>query len=532
MLGVRWRLLWAQLARTWRSSLQLRTIAITVVLSGLAVTVIGGYMAVVIGDNLFASRREQVQAEHVRAALLAQDYFDNALAADEATQVDLDMLSVDVQERILSSTTSPGSTALAMVRVPGQSTQLSMQTTRSRGFPNEVLTRELQEIVREGTGRVYLQSVTLPSGQPGIVSGSLVSVSSAGDYAFYLVFDLNDAQQTLDLVQGTLAFGLALLVLLIGGVTWIIVRLVVAPIRLAAEASERLAAGQLEQRIPEKGEDVIATLARSFNGMADSLQQKITRLAEVSRMQQRFVSDVSHELRTPLTTIRLASDVLFDHHDEFTPTTARTAELLHAQVQRFELLLADLLEISRYDAGAVEVELEMTQLVALVEDTVESMQPLAQERGAEVRVVASGGFFEAEVDPRRMRRIVRNLVGNAIEHGEGKPIVVMVDSSATAIALTVRDYGVGMTPAELERVFDRFWRADPSRKRTIGGTGLGLAISLEDAAVHDGRLEVWSEFGEGTCFRLLLPRRRGEAIGDSPLELPPPDGPPLEVAHE
>jgi two-component system sensor histidine kinase MtrB len=301
------------------------------------------------------------------------------------------------------------------------------------------------------------------------------------------------------------------------------VRLVVGPVQLAAETSEKLAAGQLEVRIPEKGEDVIATLARSFNGMAASLQRQITRLAALSQVQQRFVSDVSHELRTPLTTIRLAGDVLYDQRHTFPPTTARTAELLHTQVERFELLLADLLEMSRYDAGAVEMESEPTNLVRLVEDAIESVTPLATSKGSDLRLVAPGGYFEADVDARRIRRILQNLLGNAIDHGEGKPIVLYIDSDSDAVAIAVRDYGVGMTPAAMARVFDRFWRADPSRQRSTGGTGLGLAIALEDAALHGGWLEVWSSEGEGSCFRLTLPRIRGAELHDSPLELPPPD---------
>jgi len=277
----------------------------------------------------------------------------------------------------------------------------------------------------------------------------------------------------------------------------------------------------LEERIPERGDDVIATLARSFNGMADSLQQQIVKLAELSRLQQRFVSDVSHELRTPLTTIRLAGDVLYDQRESFAPATARTAELLHTQVERFEVLLADLLEVSRYDAGAVELEFEPTNLVRLAEEAVDTMTPLAEGRGSTLTVLAPGGYFEAEVDARRIRRILRNLIGNAVEHGEGKPIVVSVDSNETAIAISVRDHGIGMTPLEASRVFDRFWRADPSRQRTIGGTGLGLAISLEDATVHEGWLEVWSEPAHGTCFRLTLPRERGRPILSSPLQLEP-----------
>jgi len=160
--------------------------------------------------------------------------------------------------------------------------------------------------------------------------------------------------------------------------------------------------------------------------------------------------------------------------------------------------------------------------VHLAGDAIESMHQLALEHGTELRLEAPGGHLDAEVDPRRIRRIVRNLLGNAIEHGEGRPIVVAVDSNETAIALSVRDYGLGMTQEEAERVFDRFWRADPSRMRTIGGTGLGLAISLEDAVAHGGTLDVWSRPGAGTVFRLTLPRVPGAEVV-SPLPLEPAD---------
>lgn len=150
--------------------------------------------------------------------------------------------------------------------------------------------------------------------------------------------------------------------------------------------------------------------------------------------------------------------------------------------------------------------------------------PLALEKKSEVRLVAPGGYFEAEVDARRIRRILQNLLGNAIDHGEGRPIVVYVDSDANAVAIAVRDFGVGLSAADMARVFDRFWRADPSRQRTTGGTGLGLAISQEDAIVHGGELDVWSEPKSGSCFRLTIPRHSGGLLGASPLELPPEDG--------
>ena len=509
--------------RFWRASLQWRTVAVTIVLSSLAVTIVASYMSVSIGNNLFTSRLDGILAESSRATQLAQSIFESDLGIADATRTDLESLGNSVNTAIRGSTTSPGGIGVALMRTPGQSTSVIMQPSSTFGFPEQVVTQELRESVSANVpaDRVWWQSVQLADSSPGVAVGSLLTVPNAGYYELYLVYDLGDTQQTLTFVQQTLTIGAAILVLLIAGVAYVVARLVVGPVRVAAETSQRLAAGELEVRIPEKGEDVIATLARSFNDMADSLQRQITRLAELSRVQQRFVADVSHELRTPLTTIRLAGDVLFDQREGFEPATARTAELLHNQVQRFEVLLADLLEVSRYDAGAIELELEETNLVRLVEELVESMRLIASERGSDLRLVAEGGYSPVEVDARRIRRILRNLIGNAIEHGESKPIVVTIDSNETAVALTVQDQGVGIAADLIPRVFDRFWRADPSRQRTLGGTGLGLAISLEDASLHGGTLDVWSRPGLGTCFRLVLPRESGQPIGESPLALPP-----------
>jgi two-component system sensor histidine kinase MtrB len=390
-----------------------------------------------------------------------------------------------------------------------------------------VISEELRSEVEANEEPQYWQSVTLATEDgeevPGIVVGSQLSVPVAGNYELYIGYSLADAETTLSFVQRTMGFAGLALMFMIGMVTWIVVRFVVTPIRVAAETSQRLASGNLGVRIPEKGADEIATLARSFNGMADSLQSQISKLADLSEMQQRFVSDVSHELRTPLTTIRLAGDVLYDQRRSFPPATERTAELLHAQVERFELLLGDLLEISRYDAGSVELETEPTNLVHLADDAIDGLRALAETKGSELVLVAPGGHLDAEVDPRRVRRILHNLIGNAIEHGEGRPVTISVDSNETAVALAVRDHGLGMSADEISHVFDRFWRADPSRQRTLGGTGLGLSISREDTSVHGGWLQVWSIPGEGSCFRLTLPRRARGELSVSPLSLPPED---------
>jgi len=513
-----------RLVQLWSTSLQLRTVAITVLLSGVAVAIIGGYMSLSVGANLFDQRRDQLISTSQNATLAGQRVFDDA--TEQLGSEDLDATMLTAKDAIVSVASSGSSnTQFAILRTPGQE---GPSEITSKGLDvGGLISPELRKAVTgSAEPRTQWQSVGLVqadgSVHPGVVVGSTLDIRGS-QYQLYLVYDILDAQQTLGFVQQTLALGGLALILLIGAVTFIVVRLVVGPVQLAAETSEKLAGGQLEVRIPVKGDDVIATLARSFNGMAASMQNQITRLAALSNVQQRFVSDVSHELRTPLTTIRLAGDVLYDQRESFPPATARTAELLHTQVQRFELLLADLLEMSRYDAGAVDMETEPTNLVRLVEDAVESVASLAASKGSDLRVVAPGGYFEAEVDLRRIRRILQNLLGNAIDHGEGKPIVIWVDSDTTAVAIAVRDYGVGMTAAAMARVFDRFWRADPSRQRVTGGTGLGLAISLEDAALHGGWLEVWSAPGEGSCFRLTLPRVRGAKLVSSPLELPPVD---------
>ncbi|MCU1527427.1 MAG: histidine kinase [Frondihabitans sp.] len=524
MRRLRWRTWPRRVLGLWRTSLEFRTIAITVILSGIAVTVIGASISISIGTNVYEQRRTQIESESERATVLAQNIFDSATATEDNNQVELDSLQNQAQSAILSSTSSPGGTSLAILRTPGQNTSQTIQNIASPDFPNQAISPEMRKAVASATDKLHYQAVSLATGSgtsPGIAVGSTLQVPTAGQYELYLVYDLSDAQKTLDFMQQTLAIGSIALVLLIAVITYVVVRLVVGPIRLAAETSQKIAAGHLEERIPEAGQDVIATLGRSFNGMADAMQRQIEQLADLSRMQQRFVSDVSHELRTPLTTIRLAGDMLYHGRESFDPASARTAELLHTQVDRFELLLGDLLEISRFDAGAVELETEPTNVVRLVEESVDEFEPLAVSAGSEVVVDARGGYFEAEIDPRRLRRILRNLLGNAIEHGEGKRIDVIVDSDAAAVAIAVHDHGAGMRPEYVDRVFDRFWRADPSRKRTIGGTGLGLSISREDALLHGGRLEVWSEAGQGTQFVVTLPRTAGGELTTVPIAVEP-----------
>lgn len=361
--------------------------------------------------------------------------------------------------------------------------------------------------------------------EPGVAVGSRVVLpSDGGTYALYYLFPMSDEQRTLNLLRRSLLTSGVLLLALVAGVAWLITRQVITPIRLARRVAERIASGRLEERMAVHGEDDIARLATSFNQMADALQKQIRQLVELSRVQRTFVSDVSHELRTPLTTVRMAGDVLHDARASFDPVTSRAAELLQNELDRFETLLADLLEISRFDAGAAALDLEDTNLVDVAHRVVQVARPLAQQRGVQISIESPGPCI-AQVDVRRVERIVRNLITNAIDHaGESAPrIVIHLATDGEAVALTVRDYGVGLAPGQSAMVFNRFWRADPARARTTGGTGLGLSISLEDARLHGGWLQAWGLIGGGSQFRLTVPRRAGDSLVHSPLPLIPED---------
>jgi two-component system sensor histidine kinase MtrB len=282
-----------------------------------------------------------------------------------------------------------------------------------------------------------------------------------------------------------------------------------------------VAAGRLEERMTVGGKDDLGSLASSFNEMAASLQEKLLELEDLSKAQRQFVSDVSHELRTPMTTIRMAAEILFESREQLDPAAARSAELLQSQIERFETLLTDLLEMSRHDANVATLDAELADVSDIVRRSADDAQQLAERRGCRIEFRLPAQACLAEVDRRRVERILRNLLVNAVEHGEGRDVVVTVAADRDTVAIAVRDHGVGLGPGEEQLVFERFWRADPSRARTVGGTGLGLAISLEDARLHGGWLQAWGEKGRGSVFRLTMPREAGQPLAGSPLPLGP-----------
>lgn len=513
------------LKRRWQGSLTLRIMTFAGVITGLIIGSIYITVTSIIGADLFENRRDQVLADAARATQAAQRLLDASDASDRASLTNL-MVSVRSTIRDTSSSSQ------LLVRREARQVVLpdAPPDFTTDAALASAITPQLEEAVTANAEPQYWQSVSFVDTnavtQPGIIVGSvLVFPGGAGTYELFIGYSLSEAEATLAFLQQTLIMTAVLIMLVMGVLIWTVVRTVIRPIRVAAETSHRLAEGDQDERMPDLGDRRFNVLAASFNEMADTLQHRIVELDELSTMQQRFVSDVSHELRTPLTTIRLAGDVLYKKRDEFDTTTARTAELLHDQVLRFERLLEDLLEVSRYDAGSVEPTLEPTDLNLLVRESVSSLEPISD---SPIEVRCTDAQTIIPVDARRIRRIVGNLLGNAVEHGEGKPITVEVSGPAASgparsqpasndeVRITIRDRGIGMTPEQVARVFDRFWRADPSRARTIGGTGLGLAIALEDAQLHRGTIEVHSTPGEGTEFVVVLPVHPEDAEQSGP----------------
>ncbi|GAA3830356.1 two-component system sensor histidine kinase MtrB [Sphaerisporangium flaviroseum] len=521
-----------RIRRAWRRSLQLRVVTSTLVISMIVVAVLGFFLMSMIDTAVLRGRVNSATAEARANVTTVASYLNSqptlaGVKQDAAAQED------DSSAITMKSAVDQAAWALAQ-RADSRYSVLILnvrEVGEDRGTGDidpKSVTPKLRDKVRQAQGQPQGQYTSMfYAGEnrpvPALAIGALVPNVYGDDYEVYHFFPLEDDVGTLSAVQQWLIFVGVALVLLLAAIASLVTRQVVTPVRLTRQAAERLAAGRLEERLKVRGEDDLARLATSFNEMASTLALKIHQLEELSHVQRQFVSDVSHELRTPLTTVRMAADLLYESREDFDPAAARSAELMQNQLNRFESMLADLLEISRYDAGAATLDIDSVDMRDVVLRAVGDSQPLAERKATRLDLRLPNEPCMAEVESRRVERILRNLLVNAIEHGESRDIVVTLGADRDTVAVAVRDHGVGLKPGEENMVFDRFWRADPSRARTIGGTGLGLAISREDAMLHGGWLQAWGMPGEGSQFRLSLPRQAGAELRGSPLPLVPPE---------
>ena len=489
---------WARrVAHLWRSSLGFRVVVVTMLLGVVVLTAVGTYLYSSIAQGLVDGRQRIAADDSLRDANAAQKYFD--FNDKNATQALLTQGGTDLVNAYRRDTGNE-IRYVVLSRLETNTVPLVIGPIESGSVGLRYVPDDLRSAVAQAPDRQHLQVTSIGVGSSqisAVVVGQKIVLPVAGDYGLYFIYPMYREREIISSIGQTFRFGGAALILLVGAIAFVVTRLVADPVRRAALVAERFAEGNLNERMRAKGEDDLARLGNSFNAMAASIQQQIAQLENLSRVQQRFVSDVSHELRTPLTTIRMAADLIHDSRVDFEPTVARSSELLHHELDRFESLLTDLLEISRFDAGAAVLEIEASDLRACVERSVDAHRTLAARKGTRLVIHEAPLPVIAEMDSRRIERVLRNLVSNAVEHGEGHPVEITLGANESAVAVTVRDHGVGLRPGEAALVFTRFWRADPARARTTGGTGLGLAIALEDARLHAGRLEAWGALGRG-----------------------------------
>ncbi len=321
----------------------------------------------------------------------------------------------------------------------------------------------------------------------------------------YFFFPMADLERTLDVLGRVLigvSIGAVLLATLVG--TRVSTR-VVDPVRRASRAARRVAEGLLETRLQVQGGDELAALASSFNEMAATLEERIAQV-------RRFVGDVSHELRTPLTTLRASTDYLLHHGAELTPPVRRAAELLAADLDYLQRLVDDLLDLSRVEAGRVDMAWERLNVADLAREVV-ARRTRTGDHLVRIEVDAEAARLVTVADKQRLERVVGNLLDNALSHGEGKEVTVRVGAEDGTVRLSVEDRGPGIPPEAAHRIFERFFKADPSRRRGEGrGSGLGLAIARDNAHLHGGEIYVYNGTRGGARFELRLPRREHEPV--------------------
>ena len=491
------------LATTWRKNLQLRLVAITILISTTVLSIVGILLVNQVTNGLLETKQQSSIAEATAARLEVQrllDAADAGLVAPNSTRI--------VDSVITALAIRSGSPGLYdalflsdpdLVGAPERGTELISQESIPEALRTAITERDRQAWAY-GT-LVYEGGVT----KPGLIVGSPVTIPRVGAYELYLLFPLDKEQETIDLIRQAVSITGIILLIGLAILAWFVTSRVTEPVREAAQIADQIASGDLDQRMQVRGEDDIARLAGSVNEMAASLQRQIVRLENLSQLQQQFVSDVSHELRTPLTTVRMASEMIYDARGDFDPDMARSAELLRNQVDRFDILLSDLLEMSKIDAGASPLIFGAVDLAKLTETLLQEANHIAQEHSTSFSYSGTSNAL-VFADHRRVSRIIRNLLVNAVEHCEGSTIDVQVATNESCVSISVRDHGQGIAEADIPRIFGRFWRADPARPRTLGGTGLGLSISAEDAELHGGKIDVWGLPGKGAQFVLSLPK--------------------------
>lgn len=512
---------------TLRTSLQARVIGMIVVASSV-VMIILAYALVSVLTQRLVSQKEDVALQELERARTAVEQQIDATSSANSVQVRINSARASLDQ--LSAQQGDAQAVYEPVIVVEN--QDGSITTSPEDFP---VPEQMRQMV--GQDQIAQQYYPVPRGNGDYYNALMVGTPTDAEIPnlqVYLALSMESEESTMALMRGLLSAAGVVVVVLLVGIAWLATQQVITPIKSASRIAQRLAAGHLKERMAVDRDDEMGRLAASFNNMADKLSSQIAQLEEYGDLQRQFTSDVSHELRTPITTVRMAADLIESEADSLPAGAQRASKLMSRELDRFEELLADLLEISRHDAGVADLSTTAIDLRSCVDAAYRQVEHLAQKLDVEVVRNMPDERITIQADSRRIERILRNLLANAIDHSEGKPVVIDIATTDKAVGVAVTDHGVGLKPGQEELVFNRFWRADSSRKRHSGGTGLGLAIAREDAVLHGGTLDAFGVFGYGSRFRLIIPREPNTEIGEEPIsrEIPGAPGTGSDDGHD
>ncbi|MBF0967462.1 MAG: HAMP domain-containing histidine kinase, partial [Actinomyces bouchesdurhonensis] len=412
----------SQIVHRIRHSLSAK-LAVAITLSALAILLIFGIIvASQLRSSMFETRKDAILADASLRFSAAQSVFSSSTATSP------DQVQESARGALTSlkaSAAGAGATNVALLRSEGSAASLRINQIEDEQM-RLLVTPEMRQAVTQGGAQWQSVGITASDSDkvsPGILVGTQVQLPRAGTHELYILYSLAADQSQVDVVLRVLALSALPIILTLPIAVYALLHRLLLPVRLTVNAATKAAEGNLDVRVEVHGADEMAALGRAFNAMTSSLQDTISRYDELAKLQQRFVSDVSYELRTPLTTIRMAEEVVWDNREDLPAHARRSAELLHDQTERMEQMLADLLEISRYDAASALLDAEEHDLRPIVTRVVEGCCELAQRQGVTVRIIAPSPAA-AEIDERRIERVIRNLVVNAIEHADRSDVTI------------------------------------------------------------------------------------------------------------
>jgi len=364
---------------------------------------------------------------------------------------------------------------------------------------------EIRDALKYGFG----QSTQLDEQTGRILKHVAVKVERSGRPlgVVRLSVPLAELQLEVQLIYRVVLLGAAAAIVLGVIAAYFLSRRISSPIRQMQRTAERIARGDLSQRISIKSQDELGELAKALNTMADELQQKMQHLERMNRIRTDFVANVSHELKTPLTLIKGYVETLEDRALEDPVKVRRFVRIIREHADRLGNIVEDLLTLSELEQSHGRIQKQPFDLKKLIEDVILGFGHAIEDKHHRLEIIAQGDNFEISADRDKIEQLFVNLIDNAIkytnEHGQ---ITIRLDGRAEEICVSVQDNGIGIPRKDLDRVFERFYRVDKARSRRLGGTGLGLGIAKHIVLAHHGDIRLESQLGRGTTVHVTLPR--------------------------